>query len=104
MMYFFFLKQKTAYERRSMDWSADVCSSDLGVPHHAAAADDRAHGPAGEGHALERGPGALALQPFRFHGPGRLRVDDREVRVEAGRDARLAIGRASCRERVCMSV
>src|SRR3546814_5414672 len=25
----FFFKQKTAYERRSSDWSSDVCSSDL---------------------------------------------------------------------------
>src|SRR3546814_10735608 len=25
----FFLKQKTAYEMRSSDWSSDVCSSDL---------------------------------------------------------------------------
>src|SRR3546814_8321448 len=25
----FFLKQKTAYERRISDWSSDVCSSDL---------------------------------------------------------------------------
>src|SRR3546814_18708650 len=27
--YFFFLKQKTAYEMRISDWSSDVCSSDL---------------------------------------------------------------------------
>src|SRR3546814_14302194 len=29
--YFFFFKQKTAYEMRISDWSSDVCSSDLGV-------------------------------------------------------------------------
>src|SRR3546814_14132255 len=28
-MYFFFVKQKTAYEMRISDWSSDVCSSDL---------------------------------------------------------------------------
>src|SRR3546814_2398428 len=28
---FFFVKQKTAYGMRSMDWSSDVCSSDLGT-------------------------------------------------------------------------
>src|SRR3546814_10284209 len=28
-MFFFFFKQKTAYERRISDWSSDVCSSDL---------------------------------------------------------------------------
>src|SRR3546814_4706505 len=29
--YFFFFKQKTAYEMRISDWSSDVCSSDLKV-------------------------------------------------------------------------
>src|SRR3546814_19818373 len=29
MIYFFFFKQKTAYELRISDWSSDVCSSDL---------------------------------------------------------------------------
>src|SRR3546814_5658489 len=32
-MFFFFFKQKTAYEMRISDWSSDVCSSDLGVNH-----------------------------------------------------------------------
>src|SRR3546814_2299428 len=31
-MYFFFFKQKTAYEMRISDWSSDVCSSDLRAP------------------------------------------------------------------------
>src|SRR3546814_404270 len=30
--FFFFFKQKTAYEMRISDWSSDVCSSDL--DHH----------------------------------------------------------------------
>src|SRR3546814_7162897 len=29
VIYFFFFKQKTAYEVRISDWSSDVCSSDL---------------------------------------------------------------------------
>src|SRR3546814_6301373 len=29
-IFFFFFKQKTAYEMRISDWSSDVCSSDLG--------------------------------------------------------------------------
>src|SRR3546814_10754675 len=29
VMYIFFFKKKTAYERRISDWSSDVCSSDL---------------------------------------------------------------------------
>src|SRR3546814_18796204 len=31
-LFFFFFKQKSAYERRISDWSSDVCSSDL--PHN----------------------------------------------------------------------
>src|SRR3546814_6872324 len=46
MVFFFFFKQKTAYEMRISDWSSDVCSSDL------APGDERAHAvvdaPAGE--------------------------------------------------------
>src|SRR3546814_7983728 len=30
-LFFFFFKQKTAYEMRISDWSSDVCSSDLSV-------------------------------------------------------------------------
>src|SRR3546814_9580977 len=30
-VFFFFVKQKTAYEMRISDWSSDVCSSDLGL-------------------------------------------------------------------------
>ena len=33
LAYFFFFKQKTAYEIYQCDWSSDVCSSDLGVVH-----------------------------------------------------------------------
>src|SRR3546814_8187299 len=31
LCYFFFFKQKTAYEMRISDWSSDVCSSDLRI-------------------------------------------------------------------------
>src|SRR3546814_3441153 len=34
--FFFFFKQKTAYEMRISDWSSDVCSSDLRVRDAAA--------------------------------------------------------------------
>src|SRR3546814_3748559 len=44
--FFFFFKQKTAYEMRISDWSSDVCSSDLQVVDieaaEQAAADRRA--------------------------------------------------------------
>src|SRR3546814_3528669 len=32
LFFFFFFKQKTAYELRIIDWSSDVCSSDLILP------------------------------------------------------------------------
>src|SRR3546814_1512896 len=37
LVFFFFFKQKTAYEMRISDWSSDVCSSDLHAapPAHA---------------------------------------------------------------------
>src|SRR3546814_3728753 len=31
LLFFFFFKQKTAYEMRISDWSSDVCSSDLRI-------------------------------------------------------------------------
>src|SRR3546814_3715276 len=31
LQFFFFFKQKTAYEMRISDWSSDVCSSDLAL-------------------------------------------------------------------------
>src|SRR3546814_5300705 len=34
-VFFFFFKQKTAYEMRISDWSSDVCSSDLTGPGRA---------------------------------------------------------------------
>src|SRR3546814_8228287 len=36
-MFFFFFKQKTAYEMRISDWSSDVCSSDLASPEETTA-------------------------------------------------------------------
>src|SRR3546814_6013628 len=35
-MFFFFFKQKTAYEMRISDWSSDVCSSDLRLVYSSA--------------------------------------------------------------------
>src|SRR3546814_3526611 len=34
LVFFFFFKQKTAYEMRISDWSSDVCSSDLNTRLH----------------------------------------------------------------------
>src|SRR3546814_10476026 len=44
-VFFFFFKQKTAYEMRISDWSSDVCSSDLELPlRRQGCAEDRLQG------------------------------------------------------------
>src|SRR3546814_8160787 len=73
-VFFFFFKQKTAYEMRISDWSSDVCSSDLeGDP----VSPDIRRG--GKRRAAAPQPGDRAPSPRQ-------------------------IGRASCRERVCQYV
>src|SRR3546814_4237631 len=47
MWFFFFFKQKTAYEMRISDWSSDVCSSDL-IGRALVAQRDREMGRVGE--------------------------------------------------------
>src|SRR3546814_5510803 len=42
VFFFFFFKQKTAYEMRISDWSSDVCSSDLDEGGRLAVGGDRA--------------------------------------------------------------
>src|SRR3546814_1256036 len=73
-VWFFFFKQKTAYEMRISDWSSDVCSSDLTKWREL---------PESAREAVLYGTGTHAI-PLRF---------------EDGQ-----IGRASCRERVCQYV
>src|SRR3546814_9270627 len=58
LCFFFFFKQKTAYEMRISDWSSDVCSSDL-VDHGAAIG--KLHHRGGHGDA----PLLLHLHPVR---------------------------------------
>src|SRR3546814_1124949 len=45
MSFFFFFKQKTAYEMRISDWSSDVCSSDLSPPNSARIVANQGPGP-----------------------------------------------------------
>src|SRR3546814_4275601 len=66
IIYFFFFKQKTAYEMRISDWSSDVCSSDL-EPRGLGEGDDR--------RALHIA--ALFFQR-RIHGLGQAVIDDAE--------------------------
>src|SRR3546814_7006790 len=92
--FFFFFKQKTAYEMRISDWSSDVCSSDL-------AGGDADH----PLHQVEPGDqlGHRVLylnSRIHFKKVEVLILIDDKLDRGAGRE----IGRASCRERVCQSV
>src|SRR3546814_8375345 len=64
VLFFFFFKQKTAYEMRISDWSSDVCSSDLrlilGVREFSSTCRAR--------RAFCRPPLALAMKPLRGSG------------------------------------
>src|SRR3546814_7481273 len=117
MVVLFFSKQKTEYERRSSDWSADVCSSDL----------CRAAGRCGfavpgyDAHGCASVASAWMHESGRPAASTRLRLQRRHIDHEAvfhvalehalvgGVDVLDAdhfdkIGRASCRERVCQYV
>src|SRR5213083_3013711 len=63
-MFFFFFKQKTAYEITASDWSSDVCSSDLDAPPLDRKAGWREH---------PRGPPRPPDGPLHPHGPPRAR-------------------------------
>src|SRR3546814_17746811 len=95
-IFFFFFKQKTAYEVRISDWSSDVCSSDLYRP--SARRDrgprDRARDelPARQGradavrqrhrHPRRAAPRARAAQPrLRRRGPADRGATSEERRV-----------------------
>src|SRR3546814_12779164 len=56
-VFFFFFKQKTAYEMRISDWSSDVCSSDLRLRRAQQTRPDSFSSPSGR-----RAPSARARQ------------------------------------------
>src|SRR3546814_9846341 len=99
--FFFFFKQKTAYEMRISDWISDVCSSDLlAFPLiDELRQADRAAGTAdiGDLSALDQAGGfQRLLHAARGLVPAAARI---------GRDEEFQEnGRASCRERGCLSV
>src|SRR3546814_9532334 len=95
-VFFFFFKQKTAYELRISDWSSDVCSSDLdGDVHELPDAS-------AEARAAQADPEAARANWYarkRAHLDNAIDADDKVLLVMACE--KLQIGRASCRERVC---
>src|SRR3546814_16230833 len=87
-IFFFFFKQKTAYEMRISDWSSDVCSSDLVAWDEAFPDQPHVRMLDGTDQTLNRGG---KLSPMAKRG----------TRLVAGLPE---TGRASCRERVCQYV
>src|SRR3546814_8519101 len=85
LVFFFFFKQKTAYEMRISDWSSDVCSSDL-LDVLVLATDIRR----AENALLKAGWEWVKSDPY----------DDHYYRAHMHEQ----IGRATCRERVCQYV
>src|SRR3546814_15661435 len=121
LYFFFFFKQKTAYEMRISDWSSEVCSSDLSKTFRSStnSVGSRKRLPAPCPRSLDFSclPSPLGVSPAddrdRRHilvrHPAEI-VAEREHRAvlslpPAGAaqylEVILEIGRASCRERVC---
>src|SRR3546814_12377995 len=123
LLYFFFFKQKTAYEMRISDWSSDVCSSDLLVQlfetrfdpkrSETQRQDDEARIASALDTALDTVAtldgdrvlrayaavvrAALRTNYFQNGADGKLK---RYVSIKLD-PRKVQIGRASCRERVC---
>src|SRR3546814_5161590 len=107
VIFFFFFKQKTAYEMRISDWSSDVCSSDLLQPSDYL-------GIVGPEAFFENREGEFIadLRDRRFpgensdlHGAGAIPPVDLDQIGKFGTNVPVEkIGRASCRERVCQYV
>src|SRR3546814_4438712 len=80
-IFFFFFKQKTAYEMRISDWSSDVCSSDLS----------------------ELGINVVENEDIDEE-TEELGSSEDSLSDNTTKDEAEEIGRASCRERVCQYV
>src|SRR3546814_997532 len=99
---FFFFKQKTAYEMRISDWSSDVCSSDLADPGNGCVPmnifGEGALGAASIAWVTGLSDGYRTRQDLDF------RQDVWSIDAQYEPFSTWAIGRASCRERVCQYV
>src|SRR3546814_1460656 len=112
LVFFFFFKQKTAYEMRISDWSSDVCSSDLRQLVEAVGGDLRGLASAASQLASDAPDGVVDGSVVAMYFEGRAEVKgwvvaDRAVEgrtaeaieqlrwaVETGTDPVMEIGRA----------
>src|SRR3546814_13673276 len=86
VMFFFFFKQKTAYEMRISDWSSDVCSSDL-----------KATLPVYPGDLVVREDKAVIADAIRRFAGGAARASDLAVRLKDDPDEPVVLSIAGAR-------
>src|SRR3546814_4103716 len=112
MLFFFFFKQKTAYEMRISDWSSDVCSSDL-YCGSLAASGQIVHALPREADPVRSPENAVIGRPDSRQEPHLSIVADLPApphhRAGCGvsgswKISTNPIGRASCRDRGCQYV
>src|SRR3546814_4780599 len=99
----FFFKQKTAYEMRISDWSADVCSSDLAFGGRILDKGEPKYLNSPETPLFHKGYNLYALAQAL----PQVRQSGQAIVVEGYTDVialHQEIGKASCRERVCQYV
>src|SRR3546814_2397377 len=100
MLFFFFFKQKTAYEMRISDWSSDVCSSDLQIAEKTGAKITLTEDPV----EAVKGCDFVYTDVWVSMGEPDSVWEERIKLLMPYRVTADQIGRASCRERVCQYV
>src|SRR3546814_1645123 len=108
MLFFFFFKQKTAYEMRISDWSSDVCSSDLHTGLAFLGMTLTVNQPVFAGDTIHVECEVTAARPTSKPGRGIVtalnNVVNQNGEIALAYTATRKIGRAPCRERVCQYV
>src|SRR3546814_10577052 len=101
LSFFFFFKQKTAYEMRISDWSSDVCSSDLELASLARIA----LGPYAQpfvSEALDEDYQGAPIGPDYAAGIAAHYFNERKLSIFAGRSEERRVGKegvSTCRSR-----
>src|SRR3546814_9814429 len=100
-VFFFFFKQKTAYELRISDWSSDVCSPDL---HLAARLAERGQRPGGREHQVADAADVDHRRPVGQRVEQALELGDHEPPPpEVLPASRASAAAMACCRTVCMS-
>src|SRR3546814_7629008 len=103
-MFFFFFKQKTAYEMRISDWSSYVCSSDLIMAPATSEAKNVMPRVAALLDVMVISDVSGIIDTDTFERPIYAGNAIQTVRSKDAKKIVTQIGRAACRERVCQYV